>query len=151
MDIETIMLTPRQRNQIKAALTFWNAVAETSRVHPMEHPKVGRYFMGGLSSLTPEAIDDLITFFDNEFDLTTLVTMRDMAATLGADISIARLSTQAKRDGIQPIRFRGCSTGLYRPSDLIKSARIIRERDAQHEQKYLATETPPPTDSDKSV
>lgn len=142
------MLTPRQRNQIKAALTFWNAVAETSRVHPMEHPKVGQYFMGDLSSLTPEAIDDLITFFDNKFDPSTLVTIRYMAHTTG--LSVARLRAQANRDGTKPIHFEGCPTGLYSPCDLIAAVRRIAEQDAQQRQKYHA-KTTPPTNSDKSV
>lgn len=144
------MLTPRQRNQIKAALTFWNAVAETSRVHPMGHPKVRSFFEGDLTPLIAGEIDDLLSFFD-EFEPHTLVTLRHIAQT--RELSVARLRTQAIRDKIKSVHFENCPIDFYHPYDLIAAVRKIKERDAQMEQKYHAKtiHTPPPTDSDKSV
>jgi len=160
------MLTPRQRNQIKAALTFWNAVAETSRVHPMEHPKVQQFFQdGNLSSLTAEEINDLITLFDVTFSVDckteqrkaiitdgygdhSLMTIRHLAHVFGEGVTAARLALQVRRENVRPILFGGCRTHLYRPRDLVRCARHIVERDAQMEQKYHAktvhkTKSPP--------
>lgn len=160
------MLNPRQRNQIKAALTFWNAVAETSRVHPMEHPKVRSFFEGELTPLIVGEIDDLITLFNLECDQEQkIVTIAYMVHSLQQyGLSRARLKMQAERDNVESVTIHGSPIKLYNPTDLVPCARKIAERDAQTERKYHVEQKtsppisieksikagPPPTDSDKS-
>jgi len=143
------MLSIRQRNQIKAALTFWNAVAETSRVHPMEHPHVRAFFQGDSTPLIAGEIDDLIVFYNMECDQEkSIVTLSYMIRSLQQPgLTKARLKLQAKRDNVEPVTIHGGPSRYYNPTDLIPCARKIKERDAQMMKKYHATKTPP-TDSD---
>ena len=128
-------MTPRQRNQIRAALTFWSAVAETSRVHPIAHPKVQPFFgTGQPTPLTEDEIADLIVLFGQEQDNLRPVTIA--YAARGTGLTAARLRHQVWRDAIRPIEFPGCPLPLYNPLDLIASARKIAERDAEQRKKY---------------
>lgn len=146
-----IMLNPRQRNQIKAALTFWNAVAETSRVHPMEHPKVQQFFQEDLTSLIAGEIDDLIMLFSTELHNEEIATLRHIVRSLNQyGVSAIRLRGQLDRDGVESILIHGSPIKLYHPSTVIQSARKIVERDTQMKRKYRATEKPPSTSGDQS-
>ncbi len=53
------MLTEEERTQIQAALAFYLAAAETSNVHPSQHPRVRPYFQH-TRPLPSAAIDRLI-------------------------------------------------------------------------------------------
>lgn len=59
-------LTDRQRAQIIAALRYWGRAAETSLVHPKDHPLVAARFRGVLP-LTLDEIETLIGRLDGSW------------------------------------------------------------------------------------
>ena len=130
-------MTPRQRNQIKAALVFWSVVAETSRVHPMEHPKVQPFFGDGQPTpLTGGEIVDLLASFDMGPYADGIITLRYAVQLDGRGITVDRLRRQISRDMISPIKLEGCLVELYRPCDVTPSLRRIAERDAKQRGRY---------------
>ena len=97
-------MTDRQWHQIRAALTFWNAVAESSQVHPMEHPAVRGFFGGdNPTPLTPDEIFALACIQAPE-DM-ELLTVSQVSKSSG--ISRDRLWKQLKKMDITPRKIYG--------------------------------------------
>ena len=108
--------TDRQWNQIRAALTFWNAVAESSRVHPMEHPAVRGFFGNDKPTpLTEEEIKTLLVLRPTPGESLTTLTI----ASKETGISRDRLWRRLKALGAKPV-LHG-RTHLYRVEDMTKA------------------------------
>lgn len=114
--------TDRQWNQIKAALTFWSAVAESSRVHPMEHPSVRDYFGNDKPTpLTKEEIEALLLAADvNKMDPLTTITI----VSEKTGISRERLQRQLDKMGVEPSMIYG-RTYIYSSMALMTAARVL--------------------------
>jgi len=110
--------TDRQWNQIRAALTFWNAVAESSRVHPMEHPAVRGFFGNDKPTpLTEEEIKTLLVLRPTPGKSLTTLTI----ASKETGISRDRLWRRLKASGAKPV-LHG-RTHLYRTGDMASAIR----------------------------
>lgn len=129
--------TDRQWNQIRAALAFWNAVAESSRVHPMEHPAVQKYF--GDDKPTPLAISEieavLLAPTARVTDPVTTITI----ASKDTGISRERLWRQLRKMGVEPCVVHG-KTYLYSAGDM--SAAIIACLDKPKRKRHVEPKTP---------
>jgi|GEM_PF-4852353 len=139
------MLTDRQWNQIKAALTFWQSVAESSRLHPMEHRSV-RHLFEKLTPLTDKEITTLAA--SSPKDEVIGYPIKPFARDRG--VRVQEVRCMLRRLNIQP----SCpaSTKLYRREDLerVLSA-ILAERKAFREKHTIPPEAesdPPERDSE---
>lgn len=126
-------LSNRQWNQIRAALAFWRAVAETSRVHPIKHPAVQPYF--GDDRPTPLMDDEIeaILMLPTPPDGPGMSTINKTADHFG--VVAATLRFQLKRMGEKPV-FKLGGVHFYEPTVLAAAVRVIQERDKAFRKRY---------------
>jgi len=113
----------RERDQIRAALAFWNAVAKTSAVHPATHPAVPKI----KDPMTPEEVDRLIARV--HYAPHKLKSLR--WAEEKYSVNRSALWTLLNRNGVHSVE-----PGLWAMVDLIRIGReMVAKRDALRE-KY---------------
>lgn len=84
--VTTPTITSKQWNQLKACMTFWLSVAETSRVHPSDHPSIKNMF-DEHDPLTDEELEGLL---HQSTSKPAYVITRDIATQTGCDIQMVR-------------------------------------------------------------
>ena len=124
-------LSDRQWNQIRAALAFWRSVAETSRVHPINHPAVQGYF--GDDQPTPLTEDEIEGLIQLPIDLLSGATASYAAGVYS--ISPGRLLAEFKRTGVQPMAtVKGVR--IYTSDAIATAVHTIQKRDKTFREKY---------------
>lgn len=106
-------LTSREQQQIKAALAFWNDLAEISLTHPSRFGGIEGYFKHK-APLSYKQIEVLIERFgDREPSKPNLLTIKMIAEEVGQ--KLAWVNMRRRRYSIQAVPQQ---KGLYRRSDL---------------------------------
>lgn len=125
-------LSDRQWNQIRAALAFWRAVAESSRVHPITHPAVQEYF--GDDEPTPLTDDEIeVLIMRSSYPTHPFATVEQAAVSL--NMSVGKIRAQLKRTGKEPM-FTISRIRFYDPCVMLTAVQEITKRDEAFRRKY---------------